>query len=282
MELRMPVAPDSPIFPAFTRVDAKADYALPQTTGGADNTGKVERGYIDLPVGGCAGNLIALSEGIRVGADGTVGFAVPPDTVGLLPVGTRWTGRFIRVDDPAKLTATRAAMGLCGKTPYTLTLSRGRLDRLAFVAELTAADRGVSGEVTAAPAMPYALPLSIAGLNPHWETGLWREGQPPDSPIPAFGVFEGKGIARLDVTKPGAFYAGNLLMADDLNLRLSIVGSQWTLKSITLEANNTTETDVETTVTTPVEIKDRYRLNEKIKVPAGMLLRFTFPKPAGQ
>ena len=138
-----------------------------------------------------------------------------------------------------QLDPDKGFMGVAGRTPYALKLTRGKLQRIAYLAALEAEGGGVAGTVEPAPKAPFELPLAVGGVNRNWEAGVWREG----GALVPFGVFEGKGYARLDVTQGGRFFAGNLVAATDPRLRLSIV--RWDAQGILIEANNPTPTDLE-------------------------------------
>lgn len=269
LRLRAPVVPTPPVFPIFTKVSPQPEYGYFDAVSGKEVKGKLERGFIDLPAGGYADDLIALAPGIRVSTNGDVGFAAPEWSNGPLPVGTSWTARYVKVPKE-QLQELRAVMGVGGKTPYELKLSRGKVQGVAYAAHLQAEGFGVAGTIASAPKMPYALPLFIEGVNGNWEAAVWRE----DGALDSFGVFEGKGLARLDGTKGGKFYAGNVIVADNPNLRLTIL--RWDAKGIAVEANNPTEVDVEAIIETPQDIVGRYRLRETVKVPAGSSVRLEF------
>jgi len=249
LRLRRPVIPQGPVFPVFTSVSSGPQYGYFEPRGGKWVSGRLQEGFVDLPVGGYAADLIALSPGIRVSASGSVGFAAPQWPSGSLPTGTSWFARYVRV--PAEADMERM--------------------RVAYVAYLEADRFGVAGTVQAAAEMPYLLPLFIEGLNCNWHAAVWRgEGSLDD-----FGVFEGRGLAKLDVTKGGPFYAGNIIVAGNAEIRLSVL--DWMPEHIVLEANNPTRSTVETVVETPAEIKGRYHLRLKVSVPAGRSVRFRFP-----
>jgi hypothetical protein len=270
VSLRTPVVPDGPVFPRFTRVDAAPKYGWADPASGKEVTGELKEGFVDLPAGGFAGDVVALTDGIRVRADGQVGF-VAQDAGGPLPAGTTWTAQFIRV--PAdKLGAVRPFMGAAGATPYKLELARGKLDRIAYAAWLRAEGGGVAGTVTPAAEAPWPLPLVIDGLSCNWHAALVREGAEPE-PI---GVFEGKGYARLDVTKGGKFYAGNIIAAQDRRLNLTVLS--WDAGSITIEANNPTQEEIKTLLQTPEEVVGKYRLQQEVTVPAGACVRLALPQ----
>jgi hypothetical protein len=165
-------------------------------------------------------------------------------------------------------------MGLAGPTPYTLKLTRGKLDRIAYVGYVTAQDHGVAGDLTPYPKMPIPLTLHVRGVNWNWPAGVWQPGL--ENPLSQCGVFEGAAWARLDATQDGPFYAGNLVTADESRLRIGLL--DWTGDKIALELNNPTDQAIDATVRTPSEIVERYRLEEKVALEPGESKRVTFAK----
>jgi len=278
LRLRIPVAPEGELFPALTGVKGQPAYEYRDPRTGEMVTGRLTRGYLDLPVGGRAEEFVALTPGFRVLANGRIGFAAPAWVSGALPAGTAWSGRYVKMP-PARVQTLRVLMGLTPDTPYTVALARGTRRQLCYVAELDAANGAVAGTVTPAPqpgadeaiapdgdvpAMPYALPLAISGLNGNWDTRVWRE----DGSLTPFAVFEGIGHARLDVTAGGKFYAGPLVTAGETpNLRITVLA--WDAAHITLELNNPTDAPMEATLRTPDEIVGKFRLHQQVSVPAG-------------
>lgn len=171
LRLRMPVTPPSPVFPSFTQVAKNSEYGYIDPATGKEVKGKLTEGFVDLPVGGFADDLVALSP-LRVGANGEVGFPLPPWSNGPLPIGTAWTGRYVRVPDKGEMEEMRVFMGCAGKTPYKLNLTRGKMKRLAYMAYLEAKDFAVAGTIDQAKQMPYQLPLSIQGVNANWASAV--------------------------------------------------------------------------------------------------------------
>jgi len=273
LRLRKPVIPVGDVFPGFANVGASPTVQVLDDEGNP-TASKLTEGFADLPVGGCANGFMVLTPGLRVNAEGLMGFAAPQDRWSALPTGTSWSGRVVQVDTD-KFDLAEVQRVMIGRTaPYGLELTRGTLNNIAYAAELKADGFGIAGTIHPYEAMPYTLPLCIEGANWNWPAGLWREGAQPD--LVYCGVFEGRCWARLDVTEGGRFYAGNILIADNPELRLAII--QWTADGITIEADNPTNEMLQTTVQTPAEITDRYHLNESISVPAGTSLRIHFPK----
>jgi hypothetical protein len=230
----------------------------------------------NVPAGSMAGGFMVLSPGFQV-RNGQLGLAPLPGNPAKLPAGTRFTARFLYTfygyspyagnwknygfEDKPELWLQ--AMGFAGPTPYQIALSRGTLERIAYLAEMTAAKSGVTGSVTKTAELLADVPLQIRGLNPHWIAGLWRDG----GEIAYTGVFEGTAWPHLDVSKPGKFYAGNLLTADNPDLVLEIVC--WTKDRIKVEVHNPTDKAITATITTPAEITNYKALQQKVTVPAG-------------
>ena len=274
LRLRRPVIPTGDVFPVIAQAGGKVDCLLPAADGTTSKR-KLTKGVVGLPAGACANNLIALSPGLRVNNRGRVGFAPPAWNNGALPTGTEWTGRYVKIDpDKHDRETMRRALGVAGKTPFALDLARGKLDHVAYVAYLAADKFAVAGTVTPWADMPHALPLRIDGVNWNWPAAVWQPGA--EKELAAFGVFEQQGWARLDVTRAGAFYAGNVVLAGDPALRISLL--EWKADSIHLELNNVTDQDVRTKVETPTEITGRFRLSEEITVEAGTSVRLRFGK----
>ncbi|MFP4028900.1 MAG: hypothetical protein ACLFWL_14010 [Candidatus Brocadiia bacterium] len=278
LRLRMPVAPEGPVFPGLTSVGRKPLYGYTDPESGKYVTGKLEKGHLDLPPGSWVGRknknvLVSLKRALRVTARGKVGIAAPKDSGAPVPVGTTWKARYVIVPHK-EIEDVLSYMGFGSEVPYRLQLSRGSLEKIALMAEIKPDGYGAAGNVEPAKKfpLPYPLPVMVHGLNPNWEAGLWR----PDGKLDRFGIFERVGRAELDVTKEGKFYAGNLITADNPRLRLSI--AEWKKDLITVVANNPTTSDITTFLKTPREIDNKYRLEAEAKIPAGKNIHLTFPQ----
>ena len=129
--------------------------------------------------------------------------------------------------------------------------------------EMTPERCGVAGSVAKTAELLCDVPLQIRGLNPRWPAGIWRAG----GAVAYTGVIEDTAWPRLDVSKPGAFYAGNLLPADNPALVLSVV--RWTQDRVRIEVHNPTDQAIEATVTTSPEIANYRPLHCKVTVPPG-------------
>ena len=235
-----------------------------------------KQGVHDVPKGTLAGGYIALSDGLQI-QDAKFGLAPVKGNPAMIPAGTHLIARFLTAvhgggaysfawsnygfaDNPE---GWLRAMGFAGPTPYQLTVTRGKLEGIAYLASMTPAGGGVAGEVTQTAEIPYDVPLQIRGLNDHWVAGSWREG----GAVAYTGVFEGTAWPRLDVSKKGKFYAGSLLTCGNNDLVLEIV--KWTQDAIKIEVHNPTNKPIETTLSTPVEMTNYKAIDRKVTVPAG-------------
>jgi hypothetical protein len=243
---------------------------------GKSVTGTLGKEAVDIPVGGMAGGVVALTPGLQV-KDGEFGLAAPAGQPTLLKKGTRYTTRFLirtsvnwQPSGPLSFDADTDvwmhAMGFAGETPYALALTRGKLTGTTYFADVTAKDGGVAGQLAKTATLPYPVPLHISNVNGNWPAGLWRAGGTVDYT----GVFEGTAWPLLDVAKAGIFYAGNLIIADNDKLVLEIV--KWTKDAITVEAHNPTDAPVTATIRTPAEITNYYHLTQQVTIPAGTSL----------
>jgi len=292
--LRRPVDPAGDIFPVLTTLDTKhiqvrgdMTWAYPGADG-KEVTGSLKKGFIDLPRGGRVGGLIALSDGLRVGADGQVGFAAPGWNNGALPVGTSWRGAFMGVQ-PAEADQWRRLFGFLGDRPYEIKLTRGTMDAWHCLAECRADGYGIAGSVERAlpaeflgkctgglvnnngegkgkPITQFYLPVFISGINYNWPAAVVRDGQVTDD----FDVYEGKGVARLNVGVAGPFYIGNTVTATEPNLRIGLL--RWTAAACDLEVNNPTDRAIDAEISTVAGLKERFNGRKSVRLPAGSSL----------
>ena len=222
---------------------------------------------LDIPVGALAGGYIALTPGLRID-HGQFGFAPPPGAPSVRYAGTHLQAHFLIADSKQAVfdhdpVAMLAALGLAGDTPYTLQFTRGTLTSAAFPTGIESARGGVAGTISQTATLPFTVPLQLDGVHPNWSAGVWQEG----SPVSYSGVFEGTAWPRLDVSRKGAFYAGNLLLADNPALVLEFV--RWTADAVKVEVHNPTDSAIDAVITTPVEITGYKALKQTVHVAAG-------------
>lgn len=292
LSLRRPTDPTGEVFPIITRLDTHnsqvrgdMSYSYTDTATGKKVAGRLTQGYLDLPKGGVVGGFIALSDGIRVSANGEVGFAASTVVEGALPAGTRWRAKFVTVA-PAEVETWLNLMGLFGKPPFEVNLTKGKLSEFAYVEQTEAEDYGVAGAIS--KPLPdgfvknlslgyvnrdkegygglltdYRLPVSVSGVNYNWPAALVRDGHWVES----VDVFEGKAWARLDLKKGGDFYIGNAVKATNRNLRIGV--QKWTASGIVLEVHNPTDASITATLSTASEVRDRFQFSREITVKAG-------------
>ena len=242
--------------------------------------GKPSQPYLAVPRGGLAGGIIPLDDSFAL-RNGCFGRVLPgaPD---YLPAGTRLTGRFLvagrsnevgSYDGLNGIKVSRSfadapqhwlkAMGFAGDTPYKLVLTRGTLGPIGFIVSVTPDQYGVAGEIRQTAVIPYQVPLQITGLNPRWSAGSWREGDR----VQFTGVFNDTAWPRLDVSKPGKFFAGNLLTADNPKLVLTLV--KWDANTVSIEAHNPTNAPIAAIVTTQPDIAGYKSFTQPVTVSAG-------------
>ncbi|MFG0250644.1 MAG: hypothetical protein ACF8OB_17300 [Phycisphaeraceae bacterium JB051] len=295
IKLRRPVQVIGDVFPAITNLDihharVKGDmnyaYADPKT--GKEITGKLTKGYVDLPKGGSIGGLIVLCDGLRVDHKGKVGFAAPDYTNGSLPIGHTWEANFVTVP-PSMVQQWRKLLGFTGEKPYEVSVSQGTLDQSNMVHQAVAQNFGISGQIVktlpeseidgiiigslvtestttkykAVPLTEYRVPVDVQGVNYNWPAAVVQQGKllmPVD-------VFEGKARTRLDVMIDGSFYIGNTLMSDAPNLRIAVV--KWDDKQLVCEVNNPTDKDIDAKIWSAAQLQDRSKVQGKVSVGAG-------------
>ena len=300
ISLRKPTEPSGDVFPVFTTLDAKnaqvrgdMSYSYIDQATGKEVSGKLEKGFIDLPKGGHVGGFIALSDGIRVSAKGLVGFAPPAWNNGALPIGSTWHASFVTVQ-PAEVDRWLNLMGLRGEMPFSLKLKRGKLANLAFSAACEADNYGIEASIDKAldpkfieslsmglvnlnkegldkPLSEYRLPVTVAGVCYNWPAAVVSNGAMADE-IP---VFEGKAYARIDTTKTGNYYLGNVILSDSTNLHIGIL--RWSKDACEVEVNNPTRNDITASIWTCPEAREMFQGRAKATFKAGssLLLKLT-------
>lgn len=276
LRLRQPVVPQGEVFPAFLNLGAGPFDCITKDDAGNWVSTRLTQGYLDLPVGGQVADVVALTPGLRVRADGRLGFVPPEGSLSALPAGHTWRARYVRLDPKRDFAEQRKAMGLSGPLPYTLRLSRGRMTEPGYVWHCAASAGGLAGEITPAAQMPFPLVLAVEGVNGNWPCAVWQPGA--REPLVPFGVFEQKGWAKLDATVGGPFFVGNVVTCSHPAMRISLL--EWTKNGLFLELNNPTEAPVEATVRTAPEVTERYQLAEpaSVRLEAGQSVRIRFPQ----
>lgn len=295
IKLRRPVQVIGDIFPTVTyldmqhaRVKGDMSYAYSDPTTGKEITGKLTKGYVDLPRGGCIGGFIALCDGLRVDSKGKVGFAAPDYTNGSLPIGFTWHAKFITIP-PSMVGHWRKLLGFAGEKPYAISISQGTLDQSNMVHEAVAQNFGISGQIVKAlpaqaldgiiigslvtetttdkykpiPLTEYRVPVDVKDVNYNWPAGVVQQGKL----VMPVDVYEGKARTRLDVMLDGPFYIGNILMADAPNLRIAVV--KWDDKQLVCEVNNTTDKDIDAKIWSATPLQDRCKVQSNVKIGAG-------------
>jgi hypothetical protein len=261
------------LFPAFSKLRSKK-YSW------YDKDGKFVTGELtptttlDIPVGGIVSGLLVLSEGFKIDK-GLIGLAYKPTAKGIVPAGTHYAASFVvpgphgHFRDPLPAfdenpEAWLNALGFGPKLPYQLKLERGKLEGLKVTTRITPENGSVAGEITKAGDSPAPITLEISGMNANWPVGIWR----PGDAIPVFGtVFEGKAWARLDPSKAGKFVAGNLIVAGDPNLSITVIA--WTKDRLRLELHNPGAEAISIGVSTVPGLQDLKILKKDVSVPAG-------------
>ncbi len=298
--LRKPIEPTGDIFPVITSLRTKhaqvygdMSYAYVDSATGKEVTGRLSKGYLDLPKGGRIGGFIALSDGIRVSANGIVGFAAPTWSNGALPAGTTWHATFATVQ-PSEADTWRGVMGLRTEQPFKLVVKSGKFTDLTYAANCTAEAYGFEASVASPldaavlptlttsvvndnkeaagkPLNEYRMPITVSGVNYNWPAHIAQGGTLDEIP-----VFEGKAYARVDVTKAGDFFVGNSIMCDVPNLRIGLL--RWTADACVVEVNNPTGNDVDASIWTAAAITDRFQGRVKVAVKAGTSTEVTLAK----
>jgi hypothetical protein len=160
-------------------------------------------------------------------------------------------------------------MGFDGPTPYVLSLTRGSLDAVRYVAHCAATEGGVAGSVKGA-AIPYDLPLAVSGVSPRWTAGVWRSDAP--EVIADQCLVDGEtAYSTLDVTRDVTFYAGSFVRADNPSIVLNL--EVWTKGRVVVEVHNPTDAAITTTVQTAAEVRGLHPLEQTVTVPPGASVR---------
>jgi len=259
------------VWPVVGKAGPKYMYNDPET--GERIEGTVEKGkYVDLPIGGGAGDIVTLTP-LRLSDRGEFGFAGPGDGK-VVKAGTVYQARFLRAK--GKLVAVRRQMGFDGPTPYTFKLTQGKHKAAGWVV-FEAEDAGIAGTVSGP--LPSGGRARVNGVSPDWPFGVWSDQKDKNGKtrIIHYGFIDGQvATTRFYNVKDGAkFYFGNLLVASDPDLCLNFA-SPWTEAAamdseepVTVEVHNPTDKPITATIRTPKAIADRKQVHTEVTVPAG-------------
>jgi hypothetical protein len=261
----------------LTAAEARGNAMLWLKDGQIMATNLTGRADVDVPVNGLAGGFVALTPGWGLSGR-SFGLRLPPLPDGRLKAGTHLSGKFLLTAHGRGVRARfdrsfatnevewMTQLGFLGKTPYELSVSKGKLDRTSFpIVAVTDEDR-IEGMVTqAATNMFIPLPLEFRNLNPNWPIGIWRE----EAGIVYTGMYEGRAWPRLDVEKPGPFVAGHLVTADNRDVIIDVV--VWNKDRLKLDVNNPTDKPMKVAIRT-AKLPGLKSLEKTLDIPAGSSL----------
>jgi len=210
------------------------------------------------------------------GATVTMGFELAGKK---MKAGERLTARYLVVrgkfgeEDDAGFDAIRRDYGLSGKPAYTVSLSKGKVLDSRYMLQLQAEKFVLKGSVTRAQ-LPNPLPVTIAGLNEHWDAGLIEL---TTKTLRRVGVFEGKGYLTLDVAaKPQRFVAGNLVVCDQADVWLNLIETE---EGWAIDAHNPTEKSLTVTVSIPSDFSPVLPIfTKRVTLPPGQTMRISVNK----
>ena len=268
--LKQPLTAVGEVWPVVMRVKPGSAYRVNDAQGLLALHKLPTNGTVELPAGSMVGDTLLLTA-LRADAKGAIGFPAVAGTV--VASGTTYHAEAVPVFTN-ELELARSALGLGDRAAFSLKLKSGRLDKHAVYVDLTAKECGVAGEVKAgATPILSRMPVRVAGINPRWPVGSWRPGEPVRDGL----VLEGKVLLRLDVTKDGAFYLGNLLLADHPDVYLAFASAWGADGEVKVEVTNPKDKPVTTTLRTPAAIKDFRALKAKVTLAAGETRVITIP-----
>ncbi len=235
--------------------------------------------YIEnLPVGTYVNGKIILTPGLTLTKD-RVGFPAPAKGK-TLRAGTQWEFSYIQTNATSyrynnyKLTTPSEGevefltqMGFWGKPPYSFNLKQGKLNNIAWIADLDAENGAVAGrfENPTGAKLNYFLPLRIHGLNPNVPAALWRADS---EHLDWFDIYHGAGYVTMNTDDSVDFYAGNLFFTHP-DLIVEIVA--WTADSLRLRVHNPTDVLIEASLSTAT-IPGLRQANTQMTIPAGGII----------
>jgi hypothetical protein len=243
---------------------------------------EIKNSVVDLPAGSYVGGVVTLTDGLRANGR-TIGFPAPPADTLNLNAGRTWEASYLVIkrapfkwnylgkgNDNVDELAERALaeMGFRDRPPYQFQLRQGKLDRLAYIADFSAAEGGIAGKLEndAGQELLYDVPLRVAGLNGRIASGVWRSDS---DRIDYFGCFRGTGYVTLSADRTVDFYAGNVVRCDPA-LFVSVV--IWNETEAWFRVDNPTTREITTEFTTVPAIKGHKPVKTTITVPAGSSL----------
>lgn len=145
---------------------------------------------------------------------------------GNLPAGTRLDRRYLLVitrggeDERPLLEMIRDRYGFDGTPAYRVRLTHGEVLENVYSPLLAAKDYCVRGDISQAD-LPEELPLRVKGLNENWDAGLFDLDK--QQLIKRVAVYQGMGYTLLDVSRKRRVVIGNLLVADDPNVLITLL-----------------------------------------------------------
>ena len=268
IKLKLPIFIQNEDFPSFTNVSFKPEYLYFDNNSKKWIKGKIENGYMDFQEGACIDDLFNFTP-VRVNFKGEVGFPIDKK-ISILPSGKEFYAKYIRLKKDINKEELLNYLEFGEKEINLFKLEKGKLEKINFTGIIESENYGVSGEIIGNRNFSFEFSVFIKNLNHNWESGFWEE----TGEIENFGVFEGNGILKIDLRKSRKFYAGNLIIPDNTKLRLNIIN--WNKTGILIEVNNPTDKEINALIETSEQIKERYRLKEKITITAGTSIRFKF------
>ncbi|MDY6913560.1 MAG: hypothetical protein SVT52_03780 [Planctomycetota bacterium] len=190
-----------------------------------------------------------------------VGYDWPGKT---LAKGDELKSRFLLVlgnglaRDDSEIWKVQEAYGLGGSAAaYRTKLDRGKIISNRYPLVLEAEDYGLSGKIAPAD-LPNELAVMVKGLNSNWDAGV-VDGR--GEGIRRVGILDGAAYLTIDTSKGCEFRAGNLLVCDNREIRLTLIDVK--AGRIRFEAHNPTDKEAAITVTSPffAELRSTCRLS---------------------
>lgn len=285
MRSRVVVTPTTAVFPVINVTDAHATYVYRQ--GDKTIEGKLDGNpatLIDLPAGATLDKFFLLTS-LTVTGNGEIGWRAEAGKE--VPKGMEWRASYLYL--PREW---RSTLGADGPTPWSMTLTAGKLSSVLGTVNLTAENGVVAGTLQAG-GVQKLLPLKVSGLQENWPAALWTpknlayyawsKTEPVALPgttsgVPFFnhiGVFEGIGYASLENTEDVPFFVGNTLLATDPALGLAY--ELWTKDEAAIQVHNPTDHAITAQITSPKAIPGKYQVDTKVTVPAGSTIRLSLP-----